>query len=191
MQFTNIIAAAVIGFAATAFADTVTFKNLDSTPKTIYFTGQLNMAGAPATLELAANAVFTQTFTNNWNGNFYSVSSGSPATPGMLGEVNFSAGTVWYDVSAIINPNDLTGVKQLYTDAATDPVSGCDSYAERCSAVYMAPDDVQTKSTSLRDLICTVGNAAAPVAARTARDIAHGHKARAHTRDFTATKSAA
>jgi hypothetical protein len=64
-------------------------------------------------------------------------------------------------VSAIVNPSDLNGVKELYPvseSAAKEKtaVSGCTLFP--CAKVYYHPDDVQTVTSLETDLICTLGN---------------------------------
>jgi len=174
MRFSTSIIGAI--FAACASANSIVFNNLDSIPKTIYFTGNDNMGGSPATIQLAANSQVTWSTSAPWIGNFYSINQGAANIPGMLGEVNFAdAGVVWYDVSAIVDATDNDGVKQLWATAA-DPISGCTDYSSRCANAYNLPDDIQTKSTASRTLYCSVGKASGSKV-KMARD---------HARDFMA-----
>ncbi len=122
--------------AALASANTVKFVSQDSTPRTIIFTAQ---AG--------------------WIGNFYSISDGAAAVPGMLGELRWDGwnGLHFFDVSAIVNKDDIHGVKTIYPKVSKKPSSGCQSYINGCAHAYYQPDDIQTKSTTESDLVCTVG----------------------------------
>lgn len=183
MFFSKAFAAVVI--AATAVtANTVTFQNLDAVAKTIYFTGNENMKPVgSSSITLAPHGKTTWTAGQGWIGNFYSVNAGAANIPGMLGEVNFAdANVVWYDVSAIVDPNDNAGVKKLWAGNG-DPVSGCDSYKSRCNNAYNLPDDIQTKSTrQTRNLFCSVGNGVSSVSAK--ETYVPGDGFRAHARDF-------
>jgi len=177
MQFSSILACAAL--AGLAIADSVTFTNLDSIAKTIYFTGNAGDYGAAPTLAVPAKATVTWSAGQGFVGNFYSVNEGAANVPGMLGEINFAeANIVWYDVSAIVNPNDNAGVKKLWASAG-DPISGCDSYPG-CTNCYNLPNDIQTKSTSSRELYATVGVAGASKRDEVVESV------RRHARDFAA-----
>jgi hypothetical protein len=165
MQFSK-LATLLSGAAIAAAANTITFVSQDSTDRTVYFTGNPGAGVIAATLVPGLQSVSVDV-PQNWQGNFYSVSAGQPNVPGMLGEVAFNswAGQTFFDVSAIVNPNDVNGIKMLYPAglsgaslANTLITSGCDIYP--CGNAYYLPNDVQTKSTSETDLICTLGTAA-------------------------------
>jgi len=185
MRFATLIKA--LAFAVAASANSIVFKNLDGIAKTIYFTSNPNSVGmAPAQLRLAGHATATWTANGPWEGNYYSVNDGSPNVPGMLGEINWSSPSmIFYDVSAIVNANDNNGVKQIW-GAAGDPVSGCADYSSPCGNCYNLWDDVQTKATvsGTRQLYCSVGKGASPVAAREVETPAK--VVRAHARDMVA-----
>lgn len=170
MRYSTIISAL---FAACASANSIKFTNLDSIPKTIYFTPNPNSIGmAPTTLSLPAKGSATWAANGAWEGNYYSVNKGAANVPGMLGEVNFSDPShVYYDVSAIVDPSDNAGVKQIWA-ASGDPKSGCTDYSTTCNNAYNLPDDVQTKATSsTRVLYCSVGKATTKTVRSHARDI--------------------
>lgn len=154
--------------AGAALANTVTFKSLDETSRKIIFTPN---AGLPAiaSVEVPGGQDVKVDFPTGWIGNWYSVSEGAPDIPGMLGEVAFNGwnGINFFDVSAIVNPNDLNGVKKIYPANDPTPVSGCDVFP--CNNAYYVWDDVQTKATQENDLICTLG--AGTVAQRGEADI--------------------
>lgn len=145
--------------AGAALANTVTFKSLDATARKIIFTPN---AGAPAipSVEVASGQELKVDFPTGWIGNWYSVSEGADDTPGMLGEVAFDGwnGITFFDVSAIVNPNDHVGVKEMYPAGGAAPTSGCKTFP--CNNAYYVWDDVQTKATNEKDLICTLGDSA-------------------------------
>jgi len=172
MQFTKTILLAAAALASTAIAqlNTVLFQNVDSTPKTIKFT-----AGAGSEpiepLYIDGLASESQTFPPHWGGNWYSFGEGAQDEPGMLGEALFQGynDLTYFDVSSIVNPNDIEGVKMVYPQSGNYKVdvaqaSGCletlaNSYGKTtgCSNQYNAPDDVATMSTVLTSLICVIG----------------------------------
>ncbi|CAG8952946.1 hypothetical protein HYFRA_00007661 [Hymenoscyphus fraxineus] len=170
MQFFNtlFIAASALATLTAATKDTpstskspnkVHFVNQDSTQRTIHFTPQI---GTPpiAPLSLNASGSATATFPIGWIGNWYSVSKGRKNIPGMLGEVRFDgyAGATYFDVSAIVNPDDNEGVKMLMPMKGQKPMSGCLDFTTRCGNAYNKWDDVQTMATLEKELICFVGN---------------------------------
>lgn len=75
----------------------------------------------------------------------------------MLGEVRWDgfSGENYFDVSAIVNPNDHDGVKMLYPKSSKTPLSGCQTFP--CSNAYNLPDDIQTLSTPETELECLIG----------------------------------
>jgi hypothetical protein len=162
MQFTY--AAIVAALVSTAAAvNTMQFVNQDSTARTIYFTSNPGMETIePLTINGTQTA--NQTFAEGWTGNFYSVSEGAVNKPGMLGEVAWNSwnGITFFDVSAIVDPTDVNGVKQIFPSEETETISGCESFP--CAHVYVLPDDIQTKSTSTTSLVCLLGSA--PVSTR-------------------------
>lgn len=158
MQFINAILLAATALASMVAAqNTVQFINQDSTTRTIYFNPN---SGLEALSELTVNGLgtATQTFPDGWIGNFYSVSDGAENTPGMLGEVRFNgyAGATYFDVSAIVNPNDNEGIKELFPVNSNTPLSGCQTFP--CSNAYNQADDVATLSTDSSALVCLIGN---------------------------------
>ena len=155
MQFFKL--ASLLTAAALAAANSVTFQSLDNIGRTIYFTPNAGLAQI-SPVKVQGGASLQVTFPQGWIGNFYSVSDGAPNVPGMLGEVAFNGwnGITFFDVSAIVNPNDHSGVKQLWPAGGASPVSGCEVFP--CNNAYYLADDVQTKTTTETDLICTLGN---------------------------------
>lgn len=155
MQYSTL---AILSFAALASAtNQVTFESLDSTDRTVYFTPTSGQSDIDATT-VAGGASVTVDFPDGWIGNWYAVKADSENTPGMLGEVSFNSwgDLTYFDVSAIVNPDDTNGVYQLYPADSTTPVSGCVSLAG-CTNLYTQSDDVQTKSTTSTHLISTLG----------------------------------
>lgn len=185
MQFINTLLAAAIVLFSLASANSVTFVNQDATLRTIIFTAQDGLE-ALQDLEVQGYASATQDFPDSWIGNWYSVSEGAENVPGMLGEVTFggySSGT-FFDISAIVNPDDNGGVKELFPKNSNLPMSGCQTFP--CDNAYKTWDDVETMSTDETDLVCLIGNLnserkrsmvarmAARVAARVGRSFAVG-----------------
>jgi len=150
----------VVGFllaaASLVHAGTIAFIGQDSISRTIYCTPNAGLAPVPPTVVPAGQKV-TVDFGYGWTGNCFSVSEGSPVVPGMLAEVAFDAyaGATFFDVSAIVNPADTNGVKEMFPTYDYSPVSGCKTFP--CPNCYYHPDDVQTKAFHGSDLTCTLG----------------------------------
>lgn len=156
MRFSFTVALAYV--AGLASANSIKFVNQDSTTRTIYFTQQEGLPALPP-LVVPGNQNESQTFPYGWIGNFYSVSDGNEIVPGILGELRWDGwdGINWFDVSAIVNPKDIHGVKVIAPVGSGTPTSGCESYEDGCDNAYYQPDDIQTKSTLEKDLVCTIG----------------------------------
>jgi len=166
---------------ALASANTVEFVNQDPITRTIYFTQQEGLASIdPAVIAGLTNC--TVEFPVSWIGNFFSVSEDADIVPGMLGELRWDGwgGINWFDVSAIVNPNDMNGVKTISPKYAGSPYSGCENYEGGCDNAYYAPNDIQTKSTTDKDLVCTLGtqiSISKPKGRRHPRHFVTGHSA--------------
>ncbi|TVY22966.1 hypothetical protein LHYA1_G008309 [Lachnellula hyalina] len=169
MQFTSTLLLAATALATLSTANTVHFVNQDSTSRTIYFTATDGNAYI-APLSVSGLATESTTFPDSWIGNWHSVSSGAENVTGMLGEVRWNGfgGSNYFDVSAIVNPNDNEGVKEIIPKFSNTPVSGCQTFP--CSNAYNKPDDIATLSTTDSELICLLGNTGS--ARRHARDFA-------------------
>jgi len=156
MQFIKTILFAASVLASMATANTVDFINQDSTTRTIVFTAQEGLEVLPS-ITIAGNGQATQSFPDAWIGNFYSVSDGAEDVPGMLGELRFGgfAGATYFDVSAIVNPLDANGVKEIFPKNSNIPLSGCQTFP--CSNAYNQPDDIATLSTDETELVCLLG----------------------------------
>ncbi|KAI1437306.1 hypothetical protein GGR50DRAFT_94951 [Xylaria sp. CBS 124048] len=172
MHFTHSLVALATMAATLVNANTITFINQDSTSRTIVFTGNSNVAKLPNVV-VPGNRQVRVTFPNAWVGNAYSVSQGQPFVTGMLAEFAFAGwgGITFFDVSAIVNPNDTNGIKQLFpaSQLNVDPktvFSGCENFP--CSTAYYHPDDIATVSTRETDLICTLGT---PASLKATRDV--------------------
>ncbi|APA13663.1 hypothetical protein SS1G_07669 [Sclerotinia sclerotiorum 1980 UF-70] len=157
MQFTTSILAATAALATIASAGTVHFVNQDSTTRTLVFTATSGYE-AIESLTIQGDSTANQTFPTGWIGNWYSISDGAENTSGMLGEVCFDSwgGMTYFDVSAIVNPDDTEGVKELFPLHTGLPVSGCQSFP--CDNAYNHADDVQTQATDSNELVCLLGN---------------------------------
>jgi len=77
-----------------------------------------------------------QTMPDSWIGNLFSVNEGAAIVPGMLAEFRFNgfAGATYFDVSAIVNPDDTEGVKMVFPKNNNSPISGCQTFP--CSNAY-------------------------------------------------------
>jgi hypothetical protein len=150
-------------FAASALAslaaaqNALHFVNQDSTQRTIVFTAQEGLEEIP-NLVIDGLATANQTMPVNWIGNLFSVSEGAPFVPGMLAEFRFNgfAGATYFDVSAIVNPDDTQGVKMVFPMNSNTPVSGCQTFP--CANAYNTWDDVATLSTDDSELVVLIGN---------------------------------
>lgn len=147
---------AVVASAAAAQAALVTFQSQDNLGRTVYFTPS---PGSPeiASVHVAGGASKTVQLPDTYEGNFYSVIDGQANQPGMLGEVKFGGwGQLnYFDVSAIVDPNDKNNVKQMYPADSGSPMSGCENFP--CNNAYYLPDDIQTKSTEESHIITVLG----------------------------------
>ncbi|KAI1425936.1 hypothetical protein F5Y12DRAFT_327534 [Xylaria sp. FL1777] len=172
MRFSQQLVAFAATAASLASANSITFINQDAAQRTIYFTASAGLQQIDPVVIAGFNQAKVN-IPNAWIGNAYSVSEGSPNVVGMLAEVTFQGwmGLTYFDVSAIVNPNDHKGVKELYPaseKAAKQKtvVSGCKLFP--CPKVYYHPDDVQTVTSLETDLICTLGN---PPTTHVTRDV--------------------
>ncbi|KAM7194961.1 hypothetical protein V8F20_007687 [Naviculisporaceae sp. PSN 640] len=159
MQFTKLISLLAAAVVATA-ENTVTFVSQDSIDRTVFFTSNPDSADLPDVV-VPGHQNVTVSFPQGWQGNWYAVQEGEPNVPGMLGEVAFNGwnGITYFDVSAIVNPNDKNNVKQMWPAGEEEPVSGCVIFP--CNFAYYLPDDVQTRATFTSDLFCSLGSAEA------------------------------
>ena len=139
-----------------AYAASMTFWTLDELQRTVHFTANFGYAH-PAPVEVNNQQNVTVAFEDGFGGNFYAVQAGQQNIPGMLGEVSFSgwAGLTYFDVSAIVAPNDTNNIKQIWPTKSGWPISGCETFP--CNNCYRLPDDNQTKTTLELDLISTLG----------------------------------
>ncbi|EHK41697.1 uncharacterized protein TrAtP1_011327 [Trichoderma atroviride] len=155
MRFATSVAT-LIASAALSTAASVSFVTLDNTQRTIYFTSNPGSSNIDS-VTTAPGKNTTVTFPDTWQGNWYAVKDGASNVPGMLGEVNFGSwkGLTYFDVSAIVDPNDKDNVKQIFPAASHEPMSGCETFP--CNDAYYLPDDIQTKATLESDLVCTLG----------------------------------
>lgn len=143
--------------AAVVATNIVTFQSLDNITRTVIFTPNAGLPEVkPVTVPGGHNV--SVEFPEGWIGNCYAVQKGGDKNkPGMLCEIMFQGwnGCTYFDVSAIVNPNDLDNVREMYPKGSPSPVSGCPSFP--CDHAYYHPDDVQTQSTPETELICTLG----------------------------------
>lgn len=147
----------LIASAAAAQAASVTFWTLDDVTRTVYFTASPGSPDIqPVTVSKAENT--TVEFPDVYRGNFYAVKNGEENKPGMLGEVAFGgfSGLTFFDVSAIVRPDDHDNVKQMWPVDGLSPMSGCEFFP--CNNAYWVWDDVQTKATQSNKLMTTLGS---------------------------------
>jgi hypothetical protein len=158
MQFWQSLPIATL-LAVVAAANTVDMVSQDSTNRQVIFTPQEGSPEIPS-MDLPGGATKVATFPDGWIGNWYTVSEGKENKPGMLGEVRWDgfSGSNFFDVSAIVNPDDHDGVKMLYPKNSKTPMSGCQTFP--CSNAYNLPDDIQTLSTPETELECLIGTKA-------------------------------
>jgi len=161
MQFLTFALAATTGAILSVLADnTITFLSQDGLDRTITWTHNPGCADiAPTRVHGGTNV--TVDIPLGWVGNFFAVADGEPHRPGMLGEVAFQAyaGATFFDVSAIVEPGDKAGVKQLWPAVSEEPVSGCIVFP--CDFAYYVWDQHgQTRATHETDLYCSLGTSA-------------------------------
>lgn len=151
MQYNKL---AILALASLVSAENlVTLKSMDNTDRTVVWTGSSSI---PDTSVPGGESV-TVSIPIGYNGNAYAYSTGAENIPGMLAEFAFNsyAGATYFDVSAIVNAEDKTGVYQMYPADTKTPVSGCTAFA--CTNAYYLPTDIQTKSTDSSHIIVTLG----------------------------------
>lgn len=158
MQLFNILT--VSALASLALADnTVTFVNQDATNRTIIFTAQVGKATMKP-LVVGGYESKLATFSYGWAGNYFSINTegGSSNNPGMLGEFTWNTwgGMTFFDVSAIVNPSDTNGVKEIFPKNSNEPLAGCQEFP--CDNAYNVwNDDLATKATTETDFVCLLG----------------------------------
>jgi hypothetical protein len=163
--FKSLSIAAVIALVSANSVDMVSQDNVD---RTIVFVAQSDNQPIPE-MQLKGGETKTVTFPEGWIGNFYALRPEDPKVDGMLGELRFNGDgdKTFFDVSAIVNPNDHHNVKILRPKQSGSPESGCQTFP--CANAYNLPDDVQTKVTTEKELVCLIGDTAASKARRHAR----------------------
>ncbi len=156
----------VAALAAVVAANTVDMVSQDATGRTVHFVPQIGSPELPS-LRLAGGETVTAQFPKGWIGNFYAVRDEASRSEtdgvdgnGMLGEVRFDGwdGLNFFDVSAIVAPNDAHNVKVMYPKNEQAPTSGCQTYDTQCSNAYNYPDDIQTKSSLEKEFVCLIGD---------------------------------
>jgi hypothetical protein len=165
--FKAVLALAAAGYAA---ANTVDMVSQDNIGRTIKFVPQEGSPELPE-LRLEGGETVTAEFPKGWIGNWYTVRDGDESDGnGMLGEIRFDGwgGLNYFDVSAIVKPDDVHNVKIMYPKNAQTPTSGCQTFP--CDNAYNNWDDVQTKSSPEKEFVCLIGDLDT-VARRHARDM--------------------
>jgi len=116
-------------------------------------------------ITLPAGQTITTYFPQAWIGNCYAVIDGEENKTGMLAEFCWDsyAGASFFDLSAIVNPNDLNNIIAMMPGVGDTPMSGClTGVGPDCNNIYRAPDDVQTKTTTQNYLKVFIGLASSP-----------------------------
>ena len=134
-------------------AGSITFNSEDGVGRVIHFTGN----GEIGELHVGPGESIAQDFPDGWIGNFYATCDGCDDAPGMLGEVAFDGfeGKTFYDVSAIVDPNDHAGVHRFSPGSGDGEEAGCDEFP--CpESTYYQPDDVQTKVSDSKDFVVSL-----------------------------------
>lgn len=134
-------------------AGSITFSSEDGVGRVIHFTGN----GDIGELHVGPGESIAQDFPDGWTGNFYATCDGCDDAPGMLGEVAFDGfeGKTFYDVSAIVDPDDHNGVHRFSPSGGDGEEAGCDEFPCPDKAYY-APDDVQTKVSESKDFVVSL-----------------------------------
>lgn len=134
-------------------AGSITFSSEDGVGRVIHFTGN----GEIGELHVGPGESIAQDFPNGWTGNFYATCDGCDDAPGMLGEVAFDGfeGKTFYDVSAIVDPNDHNGVHRFSPSGGDGEEAGCDEFPCPDKAYY-SPDDAQTKVSEAKDFVVSL-----------------------------------
>ncbi|TLD20349.1 hypothetical protein PspLS_08761 [Pyricularia sp. CBS 133598] len=137
----------------------ITFMSLDSTDRTVIFTGSAGKEELPPVSVPAGQSVDV-VVPHGWVGNYLAVSEDEDHVPGsgVIGEVAFNAfeDKTFFDVSAIDDPGDQHGVRMLWPAGDDENTSGCWGDFP-CGNAYAKPDDKQTRVTEEKHLIATLG----------------------------------
>ena len=161
MQFKNILVAslATIGLAS---ANSIIFVSRDDQPRYIcYYSAPDHDTPAPTLVP--GKATIHVPIPLGYEGAFQTASSPNDCgvrgkgKVGIRGEVKFNGmeDKTFYDVSAIDNLTDNTGIKFLYPSSGTGVRHGCNKFP--CNNAYNHAQDIQTQVTLEKDLICEIG----------------------------------
>lgn len=156
MQYFKIASLLAAAIASVQATNQVTLKSLDDVDRTVYFTPSAGHASINS-VDVPAGQSVTVEIPFQWVGNWHGVHKGQANTDGMLGEVTFDGwgGKNYFDVSAIVNPNDKDNVSEMWpADEPNTPTSGCKTFP--CNNAYYVWDDVQTRVTTQSHIICTL-----------------------------------
>lgn len=143
---------------AAVSANTVEMVSRDNFGRTIKFTPQEGSPELPD-LRLEPGETVIAEFPDHWIGNWIGVRDGQESDGnGMLGEIRWNGwgGLNYFDVSAIVAPDDTNNVKLMYPKNAKSPTSGCEQFP--CDNCYNNWDDIQTKSTPESEIVCLFGD---------------------------------
>jgi hypothetical protein len=159
MRFSNALFTLAFSLPLAYAANLITFIPQDDQARIIYFTPNPGFANIPD-LSAPAGQTVSVTLPHGWQGNFKAPHAGADRDANwILGEVTFQGGSDHqqnsYDVSAIVNKTDGTGIHWLYPTSGNGIKSGCDKFP--CGTAYVGSDDVQTQTTYETTLTCLLG----------------------------------
>lgn len=156
--FKSILALSAFASYVLAANNTITFVNQDSTNRTLVFTPSVPFEKL-ANVNLTGYETKVVSFPYGWIGNFFAMlPDGDENASGMLGELTFNSwdDLTFFDVSAITNPTDTDGIKQIFPKNSNEPLAGCQEFP--CTNIYNVwDDDLATKASTETDYICLIG----------------------------------
>ncbi|KAM3076345.1 hypothetical protein ACMFMG_007166 [Clarireedia jacksonii] len=159
MHFTGALFALVLSLPLALAVNQINFIARDDKDRFIYFTPNKGYALIPK-VPVPVGKPASVTLPDGWQGNFIAIHRDADQNGNwILGEVTFQGGTdkmqTSYDVSAIVNQTDQTGIHWMYPGSGNGIKSGCDHFP--CGTAYTAWNDVQTQTTYETVLTCLLG----------------------------------
>lgn len=168
MQFINAVLA-VLGFAALVQAASLSFLNKDRYDYVMCFIPAKGHAGHAGVMVRANSYVKYSKMADDWNGVVFTIFPGEDAlkkfygTPGTVqAEFCFHCqpdpSHIYYDISAIKNPNYNDGVHRIWPMDIQGYNTGCQRFP--CADVYLPSDGIQARkshSTTDINLVIEIG----------------------------------
>ncbi|KAI9649262.1 hypothetical protein NHQ30_001832 [Ciborinia camelliae] len=150
---------AILPFAVlVATHNTITFNSDDYEYRTLSFTCNVGCK-LMEDIPLPGKSSVTVQFPETWTGTIMAKMNGcNVPVHRILAEINFEPGMSFYDISAVDNTTDNSGIRFMHPVGLYDRYHrpGCDWFP--CDNCYIDPPDKQTRTTTLTDFICEVGN---------------------------------